>query len=420
MSEEFLTKIFPNGLTLLGQKKDDVSSAAMTLLVNCGSVYDPSALAGSSSVAAEWLFRGAGDRDSRALNDAMDALGCQHDINARSAHLQMSAALLGRNFSEALDIYADILLRPRLEDETFGPSRDLVVQDLASLEDEPARKCNIMLREKFFPYPLARCSYGCEETLAAMTPAAVRNHIQAHLVPDGVILAVAGKFDWDAICEQVENRLGGWARQAPQRPALTPQAGGVTHIQKDSSQTHIALAYKSVVCRDEDYYPARIAEAVLSRGMGSRLFTEVREKRGLCYHVSASYTALKDYAGIFVYAGTRPDIAQQTLDVTVSELRRLAEGIEAEEITRAKTQLRSSLIMQGESTSARAGTMASDWYHLGHLRSMEDLSQKLQAVTEQEIMDYLRQYPAENFTILTIGPEPLDTSKIEQAGGEVA
>lgn len=420
MSDEFLTKQFPNGLTLLGLKMNDVSSAAMSLLVRCGLSDDSPTLAGAGAVTAEWLLRGAGSRDSRALNDALDGLGCQHSENVQSAHLQMTAAMLGRNLHEVLDIYADVLLLPRLEDETFTPCRDLIAQDLTALEDEPARKCNVILRERFFPQPLGRCPYGTAETLSAMTPDALRQHVRSHLVPGGAILAVAGRFDWDALCRQVAGKLGAWSGASPQQTTSTPPIDGVKHIQKDSAQTHIALAYKSVTCQDDHYYAARIAEAVLTRGMGSRLFTEVREKRGLAYHVSASYTALKDYAGIFVYAGTRPDLAQQTLDVTVSELRRLAEGIAEEEIARAKTQLRSAIIMQGESTSARAGTLASDWYHLGYLRSLAELSEKLQAVTEEDVMNYLRDFPAENFSILTIGPEPLDTANLGPTGGEEA
>ena len=196
-------------------------------------------------------------------------------------------------------------------------------------------------------------------------------------------------------------------------PAIRAPAGGTTHIHKDSAQTHISLAHQSVVCSYDAYYPARTAEAVLSRGMGSRLFTEVREKRGLAYHVSTSYVSLHDHAGMFTYAGTRPDLADQTFNVTISELKRLASGVKSDELDRAKTQFRSALIMQGASTIVRANTLAGDWYHLKRLRTLAEVSDAIQSVTEKDVLGYLREYPAEDFTILTIGPKPLAGSSTD-------
>jgi predicted Zn-dependent peptidase len=398
-------------MTLLAQPMEGVSSAALSLVVRCGAAYDAIDAAGAASVAAEWLMRGAGDRDSRALNDALDALGCQHHESVQSEHMMLSAAQLGRNLIDVLDIYADIVQRPQLQAETFDPCRMLISQDLDALEDEPARKCNLLLHEKFFPYPLGRGNLGTADTLKSITDASLREHLGKQLNPNGAILAVAGAFDWKEVREAVQRLFGDWSGEAIQSPTAVPPAGGVTHITKDSAQTHIALAHKAVVSRDEKkYYPARIAGAVLSMGMGSRLFTEVREKRGLCYHISCQYGSLYDAAGMFTYAGTRPELAQQTLDVTVEQLRKLAQGVTAEELSRAKTQIRSALVMQGQSTSARAGALVSDWYNLHRLRGLNELSAAVQAVTEKNVTDYLAEYPAANFTILTLGPEPLDTN----------
>ena len=116
---------------------------------------------------------------------------------------------------------------------------------------------------------------------------------------------------------------------------------------------------------------------------------------------------------MFTYAGTPPDRAQQTFEVTAGELRRLVEGITSEEMDRARTQLKSALVMQGESTAARADALASDWYHMRKLRSLSELSQAIEKVTVEEVLAYLREFPAEDFTVLIIGPEPLDISLID-------
>ena len=141
--------------------------------------------------------------------------------------------------------------------------------------------------------------------------------------------------------------------------------------------------------------------------MSARLFTEVREKRGLCYSVWANYSTFKDRASILCYAGTTNERAQETLDVTIGELRRLEEGIEQEEVERVRVGLKTSLIMQQESTGARAGSLASDWYYLGRVRSFDEIQSAVNALSPKRILAYLRRHPPRDFTIVTLGPRSL-------------
>lgn len=412
MSQEFFIKEMSNGMTLLGQRMEHVSSTALSLLVPCGAANDPAGQEGAASVLCEWCFRGAGGRDSRQLNDALDFLGCQHSESVLSEHLQISAAQLGRNLGEVLAIYADLLRRPTLADDTFDPCRELALQDLEALEDEPARKCNVILREKFYPYPLGRSVYGQEASLQGLQAAAVRQHARGHFTPQGTILAVAGQIDWDGFCDLAQRHLGDWQGPPPARIEASPPQGGLTFIQKETSQSHIALAHPAVAADHPSYYAARLAESVLSGGMSSRLFTEVRDKRGLAYHVSCRYHSLKSQAGMFTYAGTAPEHAQETLEVTVNELRRLADGLAEDELERSRVQLKAGLIMQGESTPARAGALVGDWYHLRRLRGLAELSGAIERTTAGEILDYLRNWPPRDFTMLVVGPAPLDAKAV--------
>ncbi|MDP6542779.1 MAG: pitrilysin family protein [Phycisphaerae bacterium] len=410
MSQVFHTEEFANGLTLVAEPIADVSSSAITISLPAGVRFDPEGRVGSAAVLAEWCFRGAGSRDTRGLNDALDALGCQHHESVLSRHMVFSATQLGRNLPAVFDIFADVLRRPSLDDESFAPSRELIRQDLDALEDEPARKAMMQLREKFYPEPLGRGIYGSDESLAALSPQGLRDHAAVCMSPAGAIISVAGNFDWDSLRDMVGEYLGDWSPGAPDTGEIRPPARGLTHIPKDSAQTHITLAHETVTPLDDQYYAARLASMVLSGGMSSRLFTEVREKRGLVYHVSTSYHTLKDHAGMLTYAGAVPAKAQETLEVTVGELRRLGEDVSEAELAKAKTQLKSSLVMRGESTGVRAGTLSSDWYHLGRLRSLTEISQTVDAVSIDEVKAHLQQWPARDFVMLVIGPDPLDTS----------
>ncbi len=415
MSDTFYIKELNNGLTLLGETMPNVSSAAITLVSPAGAAHDDEGIEGAAAVASEWLFRGAGDRDTRQLNDALDSLGAQHSASVQSEHLHFASVQLGRNLPQILAIFADVLRRPQLDDATFTPCQELTLQDLESLEDEPAHKCSLMLRAKFYPYPLGRCIYGREETLQNLTAQKVRKHLAQHLGPKGTILSVAGNVDWPAFCGQVEQLWGDWTVQTGKAPVLRTPEGGITHVEKDTAQEHISLAHASVPMRDQRYYAARLSETILSGGMSSRLFTEVREKRGLVYDVSSRYHSLRDHAGMFTHAGTRPDQAQKTLEVLVHEIRRMEEGVTAEELTRAKTQLKSSVVMQGESTMSRSGSLASDWFHLGRLRSLAEVCNAIEKTTANDVRQYLHDLPGRNFTVLTVGPQKLDTSIVSEA-----
>jgi predicted Zn-dependent peptidase len=180
------------------------------------------------------------------------------------------------------------------------------------------------------------------------------------------------------------------------------------HIEQETQQIQIALAYPTVPVASPDYYRARAATAILGGYSSARLFTEVREKRGLCYTVYASYESQLDRAAVLCYAGTSADRAQETLDVTLAEIARLGEsGVELEELDTMRAGLKSSLIMQQESSMGRSGSIASDWFHLGRVRSLDEISAALDALTPESVGAFAAESAAKDLTILTLGPNPL-------------
>ena len=142
--------------------------------------------------------------------------------------------------------------------------------------------------------------------------------------------------------------------------------------------------------------------------MSSRLFTEVREKRGLCYSVYATMHTLRDRGSVLCYAGTSAERAQETLDVTLAELVRLAEGMQPDELDRLKARIKSGLIMQQESSISRSGAIARDWYHLGRVRTLDEIGRLVDALSCESINSYLAANPPRDFTIVTLGPQPLE------------
>jgi len=314
---------------------------------------------------------------------------------------------LARNLPAALEIYADIIRRPHLPDDELEPVQALALQDLQGLEDEPRQKVLIELRKRHYPPPLNHDRRGTVEGIKSTTSEAVRRQFRRLFRARGTILSVAGNIEWPALRDQVERLFGDWEPGEDPPVKLGQQPDRHEHILKETKQTQIGIAYESVPIGHPDYYIAQGAVNVLSGGMSSRLFTEVREKRGLCYSVWASYQTFKDRASILCYAGTTNERAQETLDVTLGELKRLQDGIEPEEVERVQAGLKSSLIMQQESTSSRARSMAGDWYFLGRVRSFEEIQKEVNALTPDSIVAHLKRHPAKDFTIVTLGPKEL-------------
>ena len=407
MAEKLDKHILENGMVLLGEPMEAVESVAFGFMLPAGAAQLPEGCCGAGNVIADWIFRGAGDKDSRQLGDALDGLGLQRAGSIGSSHITIGAALEASNLTPALDLYADIILKGRLEEDQFELARQLVIDGVHALDDEPRQKIMLKLREQFYPSPLGRSTAGQIEELKALTAQRTKQILKDNFNLSRSIFAIAGKYDFDAVCQQIERLFKNPQQQGIESITLGPTGGRYTHIDNDGAQVHIGLMTETVKPTDEDYYNARIAISVLSGGMSARLFTEVREKRGLCYAIGARYHGLKEAAGIMCYAGTTPDKAQETLEVVLGEFNRLSEGISEEEIARAKVGLKSALILQSESSSSRAGAIGTDYYMLGRVRSLDEIKSKIEATSVDSVLDFLRNNKFKDFTFVTIGPKQL-------------
>ena len=404
MEQQIDKHVLANGMVLLGEPMAGVESVAFDFMLPAGAARLPEGVCGAANIIADWIFRGAGSRDSRALGDALDGLGLHRGDSVGSSHLVVGAALESSNLAESLALYADALLDPHLSDEQFAPARQLAIEGVLALADEPRQQVMLELRERFYPSPLGRSTMGEIQPLEQLTAEKTRQVFGTSFDLSQTIFSVAGKYDFDAVCKQVENVFGRRQGLTQSDLAIGTRAGQYTHIPNDGAQVHIGLMTDAVKFTDDDYYSARVATSVLSGGMSARLFTEVREKRGLCYAIGARYHSLKEAAGIMCYAGTTPEKAQETLDVIVAEFRRLAEGISPEELERAKVGLKSALIMQSESSGSRAGAIGGDYYMLGRVRSLEEIKEKIEAASVEAILEFLERHPFGDFTVVTIGP----------------
>lgn len=408
MSQAIQSYQFPNGLVLIGEQIPALESAAFTCLVPSGCVHEPSDRGGLAGFTCEMALRGAGPRDSRQFVLDLDNLGVERSESVGDAHTAYGGATVSDNLFPSLEIIADLLRCPHLPEEQLEWGRMVMLQELRSVDDDPAHKLMLQLRQRHYPIPWGRCPQGELEALEQITAEEIRQHFHAYYRPNGAIVGVAGRFDWDELVAHVERLLGNWEAGDPCSIAEEETASPYTHVPYESSQTQIGIAYEGVPYRDPNYFNAWGAVGVLSGGMSSRLFTEVRERRGLCYSVYAAYHTLRDRGAVFCYAGTSADRAQETLDVTLAELKKLREGVRADELHRLKARIKSALVMQQESSSARSAALTRDWYHLGHARTLEEIERRIDALTCESINAYLEEDPPREFTVVTLGPNELE------------
>jgi predicted Zn-dependent peptidase len=408
MPEQIIhTHELSNGLTVVIEPMTDVQSVALCVLVPGGSAFDPPHQGGTAAILTDWVTRGAGKLDSRELSNTLENLGVQHNESTGLHHLALTAAMLSENLDAAIPLYADILRRPHLDAEEFEGAIAGVEQSLRAIEDEPQRKLMIELRRRCYEAPWGLPTEGTLEDLTRITPQSVRDHYERCLRPNGAIIGIAGRVDVPRVLDQIQAAFGDWQTKPEADIVHGPRGERVGHVHHDSTQTHIGIAYDAVEYAHPDYYKAWAAVGVLSGGMSARLFTEVRERRGLCYSVSASLNSLKHTGRVLTYAGTTVERAQETLDVTLRELQRLGDGIEPHELDRCKARAKSSLIMQQESTTSRAASIARDWHFLKRVQTLDDIHAEIDKLTIESVLEYVHQHPARDFTVLTIGPQPL-------------
>ena len=408
MKHPLFSLTYSNGLVLVAEPMSWLQSAAFTFLVPAGCIHDPADRAGLSSFSCEMALRGAGPRDSRQFILDLDNLGVERSESVSNAHTSYCGATLAENLPQALAIYADALRRPHLPEDQLEAGRLAMLQELRAVEDEPAQKVMIELRRRHYPEPWGRSAQGERPALEATTIGDIRPQIERHYRPNGAILGVAGNVDWPRLKDLVGELLGDWQPGPSAAVEESPAPGRYQHVTHDSQQTQIGIAYDAVPYRDPNYYQAFGAVGVLSGGMSSRLFTEVRERRGLCYSVYATLSTLQHRGAVFCYAGTGAERAQQTLEVTLAEICRLAQGIEEQEIARLKARIKSALVMQQEMSSARSGSLARDWYHLGRARTLDEVSGLIDGLNSRTINAYLAEHSPAEFTVVTLGSRPLE------------
>ena len=287
-TEQILHHTFDNGLTLVAQPMPWLESAAFSISVPAGCRFDHDEKIGVANFVCEMVQRGCGRYNSREYIEALESLGVDYSSSAALYTTNFGGAMQAAQLHDALAVFADVLQRPKFPEDQLEDGRMVCFQEIAALGDDLAQRTLRQLRLNHYGSTDGRNCEGTMESVSSLTLDDLQSFYQSHYRPNGLIIACAGKIDWEPLKLHVGRLFDQW--ESKSEPEVQVQAAnhGVHHITHESEQTHIGIAYPSVPYNHKDYYLNRGGIGVLSGGMSSRLFTEVREKRGLCYTVFAS------------------------------------------------------------------------------------------------------------------------------------
>lgn len=372
---------------------------------------DPEGAVGSSLIYSELVGRGAGDLSSRALSEAFDDAGIRHGEWVGMDRFGFSGSLLAGKLPKALELVSLMVQSPSLPEEEIENIQSVLLQDIAALNDNPARRAMVELNKRYYPAPFNRSSLGEAEGIRSTGRERMVELHQRVFGPEKAILSIAGKVNAQQVMKDVERLFGAWhgaSMAIPDFGRVSPHE--YVHIEVDSAQAQIVLASPSAKFGESGYYSGKIAVSLLGSSMFGRLFMELREKRGLCYSVYARHGANTAYGTVSAYVGTTPERAQESLDLLVGELCRLRGSVVDAELARAKTNMQAALVMGEESPGSRAASNATDWWLLGRVRTLKEINDAVSAVSVESVDAFLAAHPFTPCTILTLGRTPLDVS----------
>jgi predicted Zn-dependent peptidase len=419
-TNEFYSERLESGIQVVGQPMAGVESASVGFLIGAGARDEADDVFGVSHALEQMLFRGTESMDARQISESFDSLGISYDSSAGVEMTLVSAVLVGNRLSPALELLVDCLRHPSFPEDAVESVKGLQIQEIRQREDRPAQKVLDSLRRQFFRgNPISHDVLGSEDTVLALNRAAMREYWQSRYTARNVIISVAGNFNWDTVIEQLQGLTTGWPDHGGRSQVTVPTPhAGISVVHKDSTQENLGFGFPGVAVADPRYYVAALVAQALGGSSHSRLFQEVREKRGLAYAVQARFDGMERAGMMRVYVGTSAERAHESVEVVMDELRKLEEnGLTEDELRLSKTRLKSQLVMRSESTLARMASNLRSWWFEETLHSLSEVAQRIDDVTLSDVTDLLTDLGiTDHMAAVALGPRTED----ELFGGVLA
>ncbi|MBW3609055.1 MAG: insulinase family protein [Actinobacteria bacterium] len=386
-----------------------VRSVTLGFWIATGSVAETESEAGLSHLVEHMLFRGTDRYGSLEIDQIFDTMGAELNAGTGKENTSVYARVIDDHLRQAFDVVGDMVWHPRFDESDLANEREIVLEEIAMYEDDPQDRVFDVFGEAVFgEHPLGRPVIGRADVIANTSPAGLHAFHANHYAPEDVVIAAAGSLEHDAVVELARGLDVPQRPRVAQPPPVPEQLPPhLRFLRKDTEQYHVTLGAPAVARDDERRFTMRVLDALLGGTSSSRLFQEVRELRGLAYNVYSFQSLHAGTGMIGVYLGTRPDNLAPALQVVADELERLRQdGVSAEELERAKENVKGRIVLSLESTAARMSRLGAAVLSELPLLTIDEVVERIESVTLDEVDALLRELLApERLSAAAIGAD---------------
>ena len=399
----------PNGVRVLTEKVPGVRSISIGVWVDQGSRDEPEELSGISHFIEHMIFKGTKKRSALDIAKAFDRMGGISNAFTSKETICFHAKVMDTHEDEILELLSDIFLNSRFSQEEIERERLVVLQEISMVEDTPEELIHDLFYQFFWPdHGLGRPVLGSPEIVSQFVSSDISSFVRGRFSPDRVVLACAGNVDHDQFVKKVDYFFGKMEGSTTWPPRTAPVArSGVKVIDKDLEQVNVLIGFEGPSQRDDLRFDALLLNVILGGSMSSRLFQEIRERRGLAYSVYSFHSGYSDSGLLGMYAGTGPDRAVQVVGLMLDELRKLADNpVSDVELQEAKDHVKGGIVLASESTDARMNRIARLELVLGRYASIDEVIERIDRVTPESVMKLAQTCLGSKWATLIMGKVP--------------
>jgi predicted Zn-dependent peptidase len=394
-----------NGIAVVTHHMPHLESLALGLWVGAGARSEATREHGISHLLEHMAFKGTTKRSARDIAETIEAVGGEMNAETSVDHTTYYLRLLKSDLALGLDVLGDIISDPLLDPEELELEQHVVLQEIGASHDVPEDWVFELFQEAAFPgQAIGRTVLGTPESVRSHTSADLRRFLATHYCGPQIVIAAAGNVDHADVARLAEEHLGRLPDRRPGPPEPGRYKGGERRELRGLKEAQILLGFPAPTHVDPAFTATHVFSAILGGGMASRLFQEVRETRGLCYSIYSFYWPFMDTGVFGIQAATAEEDIGELVSVVLDEMRKMADGVSALELGRAKTQLRAGLLMTLESPIARAGQMARHVLVHGRPLALEEMVARVDAVGEADVVGLAGSFLGSAPTLAAIGP----------------
>ncbi|HEY6127029.1 MAG TPA: pitrilysin family protein [Candidatus Acidoferrum sp.] len=399
----------PNGLVVVTETMTHVRSVSVGVWIRNGSRRESTEQNGLAHFMEHMVFKGTERRSAESIAREMDSVGGMLDAFTSKEQICFNAKVLDEHLPIAFDIISDLCLRPLFDSEDVDKERQVVLEEIKMDLDNPESLLHEIFTRGFWPeHPLGRPILGTPETVKQFSREALQARFREWFAPNHLLVTAAGNVPHEEVLDLVQQQFGNLKPTDGLEQDEAPKTGAPLHIErkKDIEQVHLCIGVPSLPIAHERRFGVAVLNNLLGGGMSSRLFQNIREKRGLAYAVFSEITPYSDTGMFSVYAGTAKETIGEVLDLTLAEFRSMKESpVSPEELLRAKNHLKGSLMLSLESTSSRMSNLARQELYFGRYYSLDEILASIEAVTREEVQILAQEFfRPEQISAAVLGP----------------